>query len=105
MSYEVDDNAKELGVRGKLDLMSNIYTIMGIIRGWNLPEKSKEISFESPILSWTYYFLQLSYYLIYFLIWIIVISSAILKCGQRRRLLLAIAAMRRAWPQISTINS
>ena len=32
--------AKENGVRGKLDLMSNIQTFMQLFCGWNLPGKS-----------------------------------------------------------------
>ena len=63
----------KVGVRGKLDLMSNIYTIMDNIL---LVESAREIHrgiFENFILSWIYYFLQLFFYFIFFFIWDIII--------------------------------
>ena len=71
----------EVGVRGKLDLMSNIYTIIDIIL-WM--EFAREI--HRDILNYLFYhefiILQLFHSFVYFLIWNIIILSAILECGQ-----------------------
>ena len=39
--------AKKIKVRGKLDLMSIIYTFMQLFCGWNLPEKSTLVIFQN----------------------------------------------------------
>ena len=71
---------RRVGDRGKLELMSNNYTIIGVIL-WM--ERAREI--HKVILKILFYhgsfILQLFHYFIYFLIWNIIISSAISECG------------------------